>query len=306
MIKTILIVTIMVLNLNTVEQAYREELNYRTVERGRVSPGLARSWDADNVAGQDYLLMQAESREPVYLRFIHNEKALPYKAMESEGWNALEILVQDPDALAEKLRNSEHFSIVGEPRYLTEKQNIKAMQVLGPSGELIYLTNISDPEKSGFGLLPAKTYVDRVFIMVVGSKNMDELRDYYRNSFYLDVTDKFLYRIGVLSHTYGLPAESKHALSIAPISNRFLIELDQYPVAAKTNSRLPQNLPGGIAMVTFEVPSLGAVKASFLGKPAHSSTLAYLGRRSATLIGRAGEFIELVETSAPLKTEQGN
>ena len=171
MLKTILIVTIMAANLLQVEQAYRQQLDYQVADHGVISSALAASWDAPALVGRDYVTLQPSSDEPVYLRFIEDRSGAAVKAMQTEGWNAVEILVQDPDALAQTLARSAQFEVVGKPRYLTEKRNIKAMQAVGPAGELIYFTNISDPEKSGFGLQPASSYIDRVFIMVVGARD---------------------------------------------------------------------------------------------------------------------------------------
>jgi hypothetical protein len=47
MLKTILIITISVLNLEAVETAYEDYLDYDTVERGTVSGELAAAWVCD-------------------------------------------------------------------------------------------------------------------------------------------------------------------------------------------------------------------------------------------------------------------
>ena len=294
MLKTILMVTIMAANLFQVEQAYRDELDYRVVDRGAVPGELAEAWDAAGMTGRAYITLQPSSNEPVYLRFIEETSGAPFEPMKTEGWNAVEILVQDPDALARTLDQSEHFSVVGRPRYLTEQQNIKAMQAIGPANELIYFTNISDPEKSGFGLHPARSYIDRVFIMVVGARDHDALGEFYRTVLGMTVAAPMLYRIGVLSRTYAMPVETRHELSIVQLSERFLLELDRYPGAATARDATPGSLPPGIAMVTFEVqgwePDL-----PYIAGPGQQSAFPYVGRRTGVLVGAGGEYIELVE-----------
>ena len=294
MLKTILMVTIMAANLFQVEQAYRDELDYRVVDRGAVSSDLAVAWDAAGMAGRPYITLQPSSDEPVYLRFIEDTSGTPFEPMKTEGWNAVEILVQDPDALARTLDQSEHFSVVGRPRYLTEQQNIKAMQAIGPANELIYFTNISDPEKSGFGLHPARSYIDRVFIMVVGARDHDALGEFYRTVLGMTVTAPMLYRIGVLSRAYAMPVETRHELSIVQLSERFLLELDRYPDAATARDTAPGSLPPGIAMVTFEVAEWRA-DLLYAAAPVLQSSFPYQGRRSGVLVGAGGEYIELVE-----------
>lgn len=294
MLKTILMVTIMASDLATVERAWRDELSYHAVDRGPLPSVLAASWDAPALAGRPYLIMQPASGEPVSLRFIEAPSSGDYQPLKTEGWNAVEILVQDPDGLAEALAGSRHFKVVGPPRYLTDQQNIRAMQVLGPAGELIYFTDVGSPEKSGFGLQPARTWVDRVFIMVVGARDLSALRDFYSAALGLTTTAPVPYRIGVLSRAYGLPDETLHKLSIAQLSDRFLLELDEYPAAARPARSAAGALPPGIAMVTFEVdewrPDL-----PWLAAPGSRASFPYGGRRAGVLRGAAGEYIELVE-----------
>ncbi|NNM01783.1 MAG: hypothetical protein HKO62_13600, partial [Gammaproteobacteria bacterium] len=229
MLKTILIVTLMVLDPFGAADAYRDELNYQVIERGRVDPALAAGWGAPAVAGRDYALLQAASAEPVFLRFIDAAGAQPPAMMRTSGWNAVEILAADPEALAGQLADSSAFRIVDPPRWLTPRQNIKAMQVQGPSGELLYFTQIRSAESSGFGLQPGKTFVDRVFIMVVGGGEIDTLRRFYAATFNMPVSDPLMYRIGVLSRAWQLPEETLHKLALVKLSDRFLLELDQYP-----------------------------------------------------------------------------
>ncbi len=296
MLKTILIVTIMAANLMQVEQAYRDELGYQVAQRGAISQTLAASWNAASLTGQDYVMLQPSSNEAVYLRFIEDPSGAQVEPMRTEGWNAVEILAQDPDVLARTLDRSTHFRVVGQPRYLTEKQNIKAMQALGPAGELIYFTRISDPEKSGFGLLPAQTYVDRVFIMVVGARDHSALAEFYRTVLGMTVTAPMQYRIGVLSNAYGLPPQTLHELSIVQLSERFLIELDRYPETAMRRDTVPGSMPAGIAMVTFEVTEWKS-DLPYIGGTARPPSYPYLERRAGVVIGPAGEYIELVEAT---------
>ena len=261
----------------------------------------AATWGAAEIAGYRYSIMQPASGESVYLRFIErpnsNREARGYQAMREEGWNAIEILAEDPDALAKQLASSAHFKVVGAPRYLTPKKAIKAMQAIGPANELLYLTHIRDTESSGFGLLPGNGFVDRVFIMVVGGKDFDALRNFYRDSFGMQVTEPLRYRIGVLSDTYGLDNETLHEIAIAPISNRFLFELDHYPDAAGENRLMSDGLPDGVIIVSVEVDSLDNINADTIVEPTRLYSLPYNGRRTATVIGPAGEYLELIEAT---------
>ena len=108
---------------------------------------MASGWDAKNVAGRPFILMGPTNNEAVYLRFIESVKFdKNFRSLKTYGWNAIEILVKDTEQLFLKLKDSQYFRIVGEPVYISDEKSIKAMQVLGPSNELIYFTSIEKPE----------------------------------------------------------------------------------------------------------------------------------------------------------------
>jgi len=299
MLKAIVIVTILTSNLEATEDAYEEYLDYDTVEQGVISTPLARSWGAEKVAGNDYVLMQPESKANVYLRFIETPKktnAHEYQPMKQVGWNATEILVHDPDALEKKFKHADSpFRVVGQPKFLTEKQNVRAMQVLGPNNELLYFTRIIDPEKSSFDLGQAKSFVGRVFIMVLGSKDTSKTTMFYKQQIKQDVLGPFDYRISVLSNAYGLPEDTLHPLSLSPLVGQFLIEIDQYPIAARSISSKPGELPQGVAMVSFYIDGLEPFVKHAISSPITTQGRAYLGQPSAVIKGPSGELIELIE-----------
>ena len=171
MLKTIVIVTITVLNLGSIESAYQQEFSYKTVEQGSVSGELAEVWAAPNMEGRDYLIMQADSDSEVYLRFVELPGVQGYAPMTTHGWNATELLVEDPDQLASQLVDSA-FVTIGPPKDLWQAPNApRAMQVQGPGDEVLYLTRNGD--------FVTKTAVDRVFIMVLAGPSMQAFADFY-------------------------------------------------------------------------------------------------------------------------------
>jgi len=114
MLESIIMVTMLVTNLSTTEQAYDDYLGYDTVVKGNVNENLASIWDAENMINHPYIIMQPESGEDVYLRFIEDKEQTNYKPVGTHGWNSTEILVEDPDKLADELENSP-FEIIGMP-----------------------------------------------------------------------------------------------------------------------------------------------------------------------------------------------
>ena len=74
-----------------------------------------------------------------------------------------------------------------------------------------------------------------------------------------------------------------------------IIEVDDYPEAATARPRALGSLPPGNALVTLAVGSLNSIKAELIAPPAVRDGAIYAGRRSATVVGTAGELLELVE-----------
>ncbi len=293
MLTAIIAVTLTVPDLGAIERAYGSYLDYRVIERGTLSAEVATLWHAPEMAQREYLLMQPASGAPVYLRVVQQDAVDGYAAMKTWGWNSNEILVTDTHAVHERLKGSP-FTVVGEPKGLSMNPEIVAMQVLGPAGELVYLTRIPKG-KSLFNLGSARSFVDRTFIVVLGGPDMEAMRKFYSGTFGMPVTEAAPSTITVLARTWGMPMDTQFPLAIVRFPESFLIELDEYPAAATPRPQREGELPPGIAMVTFSVASLDAIDAEFLVPPRRIDAFPYAGRRAALLRGAAGELIELIE-----------
>jgi hypothetical protein len=292
MLSFMIVVTMTAPDLAAVEAAYVSYLKYRVADRGQVSEILAAVWDTPRMIGRDFILMQPESGAGVYLRFVQADPVEGYAPMKTFGWNATEILAQDPDALAEQLADSP-FEILGAPKNLSDTSPIRAMQVVGPANEVLYLTRIP-PEGAGT-LSPAETFVDRTFIMVLGGPEMESLREFYNQVFAMPVGEPFGARVRLLSRAHGLDLETLHPLAMASLPKDFGIELDQYPPSATTRPQRFGELPPGIAMVGFRIASLAPVEDYLISEPLVVESAPYDGRRVGLVRGPAGELIELIE-----------
>ena len=290
MLKSILIVTISVLHLGTVENAYQEHFGYETIDRGALSMEIGSAWDTEAMIDRDYVLMRPASKAPVYIRFIENDEVAGYAPMTTNGWNATELLVTDPDALAERLADSP-FDIIGPPQDLWDAPNApRALQTHGPGDEVLYLTRN--------GNFATETFVDRVFIMVVGGPSMDALGGFYRDKLGLEVGAATPFRISVVSRAQGRPIETTYPLAVATVSKDFLIELDEYPADTPARPVTDRHLPPGTSMVTFEFAGeLDDLDVEWRAKPRAIATFPYNHRDVGVTIGAAGEWIELVEAA---------
>jgi len=294
MLTAIVAVTLAVPNVAEVERAYVETLGYRVIERGTLDQATTSAWNAQALEGRDYVLLQPESGAPVYLRVVRQDAVEGHAAMKTWGWNSNEILVQDTHAAHERVKGSP-FKVVGEPKGLSMNPEVVAMQAIGPGGELIYLTRIPEG-KSLFNLGSARSFIDRTFIVVAGGPDMEAMRRFYAEALGMTTTEPGASVISVLAKAWEMPVETRFLLSVVRFPKDFLIELDQYPVEATARPRRPGQLPPGMAMVSFSVPDLGAVRAEFLAPPRVIPSVPYNGSRVAVIRGAAGELLELIES----------
>jgi hypothetical protein len=264
-------VTYTVPDLAPVEQAYTRSLGYRVVERSAFPDSVASACGAPAAAGLPSLTLGPESGEPVHLRFVQDPASAGWRALTTHGWNCTEIVVRDVDALATQLQDSP-FRIIGAPTSLQRFPMIRAMQVIGPFGECLYLTQIG--LGSGLRLPRAQSFVGRVFIVVAGGADLPALfRTYERfgNEFDAPVAT----RVRVISLANGLPPETDHRHGLVKLRDGTLIELDEYPDVTRPRPRRPGALPQGMALVTFAMRGVE-------------------GR--SVIEGGAGELIELTES----------
>ncbi len=293
MLGSIHAVTTTVPDLASIESAYSHYLGYRTVETGVVSAATAARWGAPAAAGRRLLIMQPGSGVPAYLRFVESPAVDGWSALRTHGWNATELIIQDTDALAERLADSP-FKIIGPPADLDGFPMIRAMQVVGPGGECLYLTRVGPG--SGFDLPEAKSFVDRVFIVVVGTGDLSVATEFYAR-LGNPAGEPGTSRVSVLSNANALPLDTKYSLTMVELKSGTLIEVDQYPAVARPRPIPPGQLPPGMAIVTVGADNLDECDFAdaFVSPPGICDIPPFVGRRSATIRGPWGELIELVE-----------
>jgi hypothetical protein len=292
LLSLILIVTVGTPDVDATERAYSQWLDYSLESRGQVSQDLAKVWNAPKMAGRDYVLMQPKSKEPVYLRFVQVDAFDDYVPMKTFGWNAIELLVQDLDDLAAKFAKPDApFKIVGPPRSLGPNSPIRAMQVIGPGNETLYLSRVPPDFRGG----PAKTPVDRPFVLIVGGPRQQAIRDFYKTVLGIESSDPVMARMTVLNKAHGLDVETTHPMSTARLSPKYAIEIDGYPSTAIERKVRAGEIPPAISMTSIEIKSLDDLKVPLLAPARKIAEKPYSGRRAVVVRGGADELIEFIE-----------
>jgi hypothetical protein len=257
--------------LAATEDAYVSHLGYRVGQRGKISAEQAKTWERPGAAGSRYVTVHPEAGEDFEFRFIEAPDPGHYRAFSCFGWNAAELIVRDVDAMAEELADSA-FEILGPPQDLSFTDAIRAMQVRGPAGEILYLTQFKR-KLAPLPFPPARCKVDRVFIVIVGGHSLDELLDFYTTVFAVPPPQRMESRVKAMSEVFGLSPEHRFRIAALPLRGSCYIEADEMPPAAKPPPTPGEDLPPGIALVSFRSAD---------------------PTRADCLTGAAGEIIELV------------
>ena len=287
-------VTVTTPDLETTAAAYRDFLGYVDAGSGQISTALAQSWACPGEAGQDYLLLQPASGVDFWMRLVASEPVVDYRPLTTFGWNASEIIVQDVDQLAQQLADSP-FQVIGPPEDLSFSDAIRAMQVRGPADEVVYLTQFKRPVAE-FDVPDALSFVDRVFIMIVGGPDLAAIQRYYEETFAVPPAPVMDAVVSVLSDAFDLPRSQLHQIAALSVGGKCFIEADQYPDAAAARPTLPGRLPPATAIVSFACPDLEDTSAGALGPVSAHPEAPYGGGRAALVSGAAGELIELIQT----------
>ena len=196
-----------------------------------MSPAQARLWGVPDLAGTPALLMAPEAATDFVFRFIERPPEPGYRAFTRHGWHAAELIVDRVDPLAEQLRDSA-FEIVAPPLDLSFCPDIRAMQIRGPGGEIIYLTEFKKPVP-GLESPPARCAVDRTFIVIVGGKSLADMQQYFLRTFGVPETPAMESRVQTMAIEFGLSREHRFRLAALPLRGRCYIEADEMPAAAR-------------------------------------------------------------------------
>jgi len=247
MLKSILLIWALAVEPEAVAAVYAHELDYVLGESGVVAPALAHALKRPELAGRRYQTVYPPTGPQVGIRWVEGG-APAHRPMRRVGWSAIELLVADPDSLVDQL-TAAGFEHLHGPAYLTDQNNIRAAQLIGPAHELLYVTHIEDPSRSLLQVVRPSSPVGHPFIMVAGSRNLEATQAFFERYFANTLTNRIPFRIDVLSDAYDLPGATLHELALVKFAEPFGLEFDQYPAQAKAQP-LPLEERGGIILVT--------------------------------------------------------
>jgi catechol 2,3-dioxygenase-like lactoylglutathione lyase family enzyme len=264
---------------------YATWFGYRHLESGAIPAALAARWGASAMEGRRYIVIGPESGVPIYLRFVQGATLPRSQALRTYGWAAIELCVQDVRAIFARMRNSP-FTIIGPPKALDGAPAIWPMQVQGPDGEIIFLTEIRADDARA-RLPRAQCAVDCLFIAVHACADLTATRVWFETELSLCGAPNFELAYTTLSRAFGLPLDHKHRIAVLTDAGDAFLQLDQYPTAGDPRIVPPGALPPGIAVISL--------MASSLPEGTREAGVIYDGARSSILRTPDGALVELIE-----------
>jgi catechol 2,3-dioxygenase-like lactoylglutathione lyase family enzyme len=278
--------TLLSADVDASARRYGDFFGYRQVESGLISAAIAESWGTPAMAGRRYHVLGPASGVPVYLRFVEGYIPAEYRPLRSYGWGAIELCVQDVQAVHARVQNSP-FTIIGPPKALDGAPSIWPMQVQGPDGEIVFLTEIRADEP-GARLPRAASPVDCLFIAVLGCADIAATRAWFGAHLGLTGAPDFELAYTTLSRAFALPPSQKHRIAVLGHEGDAFLQIDEYPEHATSRPTTPGELPPGVAMVSFLVPSAESIS----GPP--DPGVVYAGGYSRVIRTPAGGLVELL------------
>ncbi len=253
---------------------YVAHLGYVVFDQGIITSEKAEQWRTPNMTGRHYveLHVPASTGPGCFVRFIEQAR-FPGLPLLGHGWNAMEVLCQNPYELAKDFAGSP-FKVVIPPRPLPFDPDLHAMQVIGPAGELIYFTSLPT-HKALLDLRPAEQRVDEPFIAILGGPDIDAMLGFYRTQLATPTLPPAPVNVRIINDEFALGDDARVPLGIVKLPRYHLIEVDEHPSASQPRPRREGELPPGIAMVSFDVGGIQSPD------------------RVQVVIGAAGEWLEL-------------
>jgi len=285
--------TLVAADIEATVAAYCDYLYARVLEDTLVSPVQATLWGKPGLAGSRIVTLQSDSGYP-WVRIIANPDVVPARPFLELGWLALEVLVSDVDALAQRLQDSP-FEIYRPPADLDVSDEIRAMQVIGPAGEVLYLTQVNGVVQP-FDIPRARCPVDRLMIPVSSCLRRDEGLAVYKK-LGANKSWSFAPRIASINKAHGLDVSMKHPVATVQLAGQSMVEIDQLGLA-KSRPPTAGRLPAGIAMVSFVFDNIDNVGLKPVSPPQRLEGKLYGGQRVAVCRGAGGELIELIEAAS--------
>ena len=263
--------------------AYVAQLSLTVTARGTLDADAASVLGLPELRGAPLAWLLNPEGEPI-LRVIEDPQAIVGEPMFRHGWLSLEVLVGDIDTLAAGLQPP--FRVLGAPADLDLSPAIRASQVLGPCGELLYLTQIKAPVPP-FELPMTEAVVAVPFIGVMTTPDRGVSRAAWAA---LSGAPGWAFdtRITVLNRAYGRELGGRYPVAVVPMLGKCMVEIDEVELPTA-----PATRAAGLYSLCVRLPAPDNETLSAAGWTlVHEQHAGQVHQRG--LIGPAGEHVEVL------------
>ncbi len=292
----ILHATLIASDLQAACSVYLAQLGLDVCKRGELDAETAQLLGLDDLHGHAVAWLANEAGEPI-LRLIEDVNAVPREPMFHHGWLALEVLVGDVDKLAAGLHAP--FRVLGPPADLELSPAIRATQVLGPCGELLYLTEIKAAVTQikaavpPFDLPMSDARVAHPFIGVMSSPDRSVSQAAW-TALAGHAGWAFDTKITVLNRALGKPLEGQYPVAVVPLAGQCMVEIDQVDLS----THISPGRRAGLHSLAWRLPAATGASREHWKLVGAFDDLA-TGEHRVGLRGPAGEHVELLNTIDP-------
>jgi hypothetical protein len=260
--------------------AYTTWLHQEVAACGQLDSDTATAIGMPQLAGnRNWILANTQGR--AWLQIVEHPAATARDALQTYGWLALEILVEDVDQLAASLTDSP-FTTLRPVADLDISDKIRACQVRGPAGEILYLTQVKG-EVPPFDLPVCEAPVDHLFIPVLSTPSREQSLQQYSTISGNDGIG-FDTKITVVNQARGFDLDLRHPVATLQLAGQTLIEIDQITGTIDADN----GIASGMACVAFHCS----------GSPGEEAVIAengpFSGHPVTNRTGCAGEKFTLV------------
>ena len=242
--------TLIIADATPLVRAYAA-LGVVVLKRSSIDAATAQRWRQPQLAGA--AVTEIGTYGSTLLRLIEQPQVTARPTRYGHGWLALEILVRDVDALAAPAAAA-GFEIVGAPADLELSPHLRAMQLVGPAGEMLYLTQVKAPVPP-FDL-PLSTGIDpehnvgRLFIAVMSTPSRDAV---INACAHLDARAclQFETKVTVLNRALGRAINTRWPLATLQWAGASLFEIDEV-IDDQVARAHEGTMPMGLAWVSMQ------------------------------------------------------
>ena len=300
----ILHVTLIAPDLDAACAAYRDQLGLTVAARESLDIELAAVLGLADLAGAPVAWLANPAGEAV-LRLVEDPQARQLEPMFRHGWLSLEVLVADVDALVADLRPP--FRVLRPPADLELSPAIRASQVLGPCGEMLYLTSIKAPVPP-FDLPMSEERISHTFIGVMSTPDRDASQAAWA-ALAGHPGWAFETKITVLNDAFGKDLGDRYPVAVVALPGQCMVEIDEVKLPDDSGLEAAREAIADIDVLSFD--SMDA-KRRFAGQHSIALRLAALPEglasagwnligdvqlgvaRHVGLVGPAGEHVQLI------------